>query len=150
MSANGTKYFRTEILLENDPNVAKLYTGLTAHVDIETFTHENVLIVPSQAVLGYPVDDLPLAVRDLPEVEKDKTVTTVAYRLVDGKAKVTPVTLGSGNLTHRIITSGLSEADQVVVGPYRVLDKLKHDQPLKDEALDASKDKADLKDSNDK
>ncbi|MCF7974027.1 MAG: efflux RND transporter periplasmic adaptor subunit [Phycisphaerae bacterium] len=150
MSANGTKYYRTEILLESDPNVAKLYTGLTAHVEIETFTHENVLIVPSQAVLGYTVDDLPLEVRDLPEVEKDKTVTTVAYRFVDGKAKVTPVTLGSGNLTHRIITSGLSEADQIVVGPYRVLDKLKHDQPLKDETLDASKDKADLKDPNGK
>jgi len=149
MSNTGTKYYRTEILLNDDPNVPKLYTGLTAHVEIETLTHENILIVPSQAVLARKIDDLPLDIRKLPEVEKDKTVTTVVYRLIDGKAKVTPVTLGSGNLTHRIITAGLSVEDQIVIGPYRVLDGLKHDQALKDEELESSKDKADPNDAND-
>lgn len=150
MSNTGTKYYRTEILLDNDPNVTKLYTGLTAHVEIETLTHESVLTVPSQAVMAHKVDDLPIEIRKLPEVEKDKTVTTVVYRLIDGKAKVTPVTLGSGNLTHRIITAGLSPEDQIVIGPYRVLDDLKHDQALKDEELEPSKDKADPNDANDK
>ena len=150
MSNTGTKYYRTEILLDNDPNVAKLYTGLTAHVEIETLTHQDVMTVPSQAVLAHKIDDLPLDIRKLPEVEKDKTVTTVVYRLVDGKAKVTPVTLGSGNLTHRVITAGLSPEDQVVIGPYRVLDGLKHDQAIKDEELEPSKDKADPNDANDK
>jgi len=150
MSNTGTKYYRTEIILDNDPNVAKLYTGLTAHVEIETLTHEDVLIVPSQAVMARSVDDLPLDIRKFPEVEKDKTVTVVVYRLVDGKAKATPVTLGSGNLTHRIITAGLSQEDQIVIGPYRVLDDLKHDQALKDEELEASKDKADANDVKDK
>jgi len=149
MSNSGTKYYRTEILLDNDPNVAKLYTGLTAHVEIETLEHNDVLTVPSQAVLGRPVDDLPLDIRQLPEVEKDKTFTPVVYRYVDGKAKVTPVTLGSGNLTHRIITAGLSQEDRIVIGPYRVLDGLKHDQPIKDEELDRSKDKGDPNDVND-
>jgi hypothetical protein len=36
-------------------------------------------------------------------------------------------------LTHTIIVSGLKEADKVVVGPYKVLDNLKHDQKLQDE-----------------
>jgi HlyD family secretion protein len=149
MSNTGTKYYRTEILLDNNPNVAKLYTGLTAHVEIETLTHKDILVVPSQAVLARKIDDLPLDIRKLALVEKDKTVTTVVYRLVDGKAKVTPVTLGSGNLTHRIITAGISQEDQIVIGPYRVLDALKHDQALKDEELEASKDKADPNDAND-
>ena len=149
MSNTGTKYYRTEILLNDDPNVARLYTGLTAHVEIETLTHENVLTVPSQAVLARKIDDLPLKIRKLPEVEKDKTVTIVAYRFIDGKAKATPVTLGSGNLTHSIITAGLSAEDQIVIGPYRVLDGLKHDQAVKDEELDDSKDKADPNDAND-
>jgi len=137
MSNNGTKYFRTEILLDADPNVAKLYSGLTAHVDIETLKHDNVLVLPSQAILGRPVDGLPLDIREnSPEVEKEKTFTPVVYRVVDGKTVVTPVKIGPSNLTHTIIAAGLSEDDKVVVGPYKVLDGLQHDQAVKDEAAE--------------
>lgn len=127
-----TKYFRTEILLEGD--VKKLYSGLTAHVDIETITHETVLNVPSQAVLGRAVDDLPLKIRENnPEVDKDKTFTPVVYRYIDGKSVITPVKIGPSNLTHTIIKSGITEEDQIVVGPYKVLESIKHDQKIKDE-----------------
>src|SRR4030043_127827 len=60
----GTRYYRTEILLDNDPNVSKLYTGLTGHVDIKTQKHSDILKVPSQAILARQVDDLPLGIRD--------------------------------------------------------------------------------------
>ena len=127
-----TKYFRTEILLEGD--VQKLYSGLTAHVDIETITHENVLNVPSQAVLGRAVDDLPLKIRENnPEVDKDKTFTPVVYCCIGGKSVITPVKIGPSNLTHTIIKSGITEEDQIVVGPYKVLESIKHDQKIKDE-----------------
>ena len=133
-SRNGTKYFRTEILLENDPNVGKLYSGLTADVDIQTRSHTDVVKVPSQAVLAREVDSLPLEVRDnSAELDKGKTHATVVYRYNDGKAVVTPVKIGASDLTHTIITAGVSEGDNVVVGPYKVLDGLKHDQNLKDE-----------------
>jgi HlyD family secretion protein len=132
MSATATKYFRTEILLEGD--VRKLYSGLTAHVDIETVKHDNVLNVPSQAVLGRPVDDLPLEIRDKsPNVDKGKTFATVVYCYNDGKAKITPVKTAQSNLTHTIIESGLTEQDKVVVGPYKVLESIKHDQLIQDE-----------------
>ena len=36
-------------------------------------------------------------------------------------------------MTHTVITSGLCAEDQVVIGPYKILDKLKHDQAIKDE-----------------
>ena len=128
------KYFRTEILLDNDPNVAKLYSGLTADVDIQTRRHAEIIKVPSQAVLAREVDSLPLDIREnCPELDKNKSHATVVYRYCDSKAVVTPVKIGPSDLTHTIITSGVSQDDKIVVGPYKVLDGLKHDQSLQDE-----------------
>lgn len=131
-SAGGTKYFRTEILLEAVDE--KLYSGLTAHVDIETQKHTNILKVPTQAVLGIEIDSLPLEIREnSPYVNKDKTFATVVYRYIDGKAVVTPVKIGESDLTHTIIELGVSEEDKIVVGPYKVLDSLKHGMKIQDE-----------------
>ena len=130
--STGTKYFRTEILLEGD--VKKLFSGLTAHVDIETIKHENVLNVPSHAVLGRPIDDLPLEIRENnPEVDKEKTFTPVVYRYIDGKAVVTPIKIGPSNLTQTVILSGITEDDKIVVGPYKELEGLEHDKKIRDE-----------------
>ena len=132
LSTTQTKYFRTEILLQGD--VKKLYSGLTAHVDIETTKHGSVLNVPSQAVLGRPIDSLPLKIREnSAEVDMDKTYATVVYRYIDGKAIVTPVKIGQSNLTHTIIESGITGEDKIVVGPYKVLESIKHDQVIQDE-----------------
>ncbi|MBN2591920.1 MAG: efflux RND transporter periplasmic adaptor subunit [Sedimentisphaerales bacterium] len=140
MSTTGTKYFRTEILLQGD--VKKLYSGLTAHVDIETIKHENVLNIPSQAVLGVEIDSLPLEIRDKsPDVDKAKTYAPVVYRYIDGKAVVTPVQIGQSNLTHTIIKSGITEEDKIVVGPYKVLESIKHNQLIQDEREAESKGK---------
>jgi HlyD family secretion protein len=132
ISSTGTKYFRTEILLQG--YVKKLYSGLTAHVDIETIKHEDVLNLPSQAVMGLAIDDLPLEIREnSPDVDKAKTFATVVYRYVDGKAVVTPVQIGQSNLTHTIIKSGITEQDKIVVGPYKVLESIKHNKIIQDE-----------------
>jgi len=155
-SDNRTRYYRTEILLENDANVEKLYTGLTADVDIETRKHADIIKVPSQAILAREVDSLPVDVRDKSsELDKGKRFATVVYRFIDGKAVATPVKAGQSDLTHTIILAGLKEGDKVVVGPYKVLDNLKHDQRLKDERVAEAEKKAkekkqkDKKDSND-
>ncbi|MBA7650842.1 hypothetical protein ES703_58655 [subsurface metagenome] len=85
-------------------------------------------------MLGRPIDDLPLDIReDNPEVDKEKTFTPVVYRYIDGKAVVTPVKIGPSNLTNTIIKSGITEEDKIVVGPYKVLEGLKHDQKIRDE-----------------
>ncbi len=134
LSDNRTRYYRTEIMLDDDPNVTKLYTGLTADVDIETRKHTDVIAVPSQAVLAREVDSLPLNIRDKsPELNKGKRFATVVYRFIDGKAVVTPVITAQSDLTHTIVLAGLKEVDKVVVGPYKILDKLANDQKLKDE-----------------
>jgi HlyD family secretion protein len=131
-SSTGTKFFRTEILL--DAAEEKLYSGLTAHVDIETRKHTDVLKLPMQAVLGRELDSLPLEIRqNCPEVDTGKTFATVVYRYIDGKAVVTPVKIGQSDLTHTIIESGITEEDKIVVGPYKVLESIKHDQKIQDE-----------------
>jgi len=132
VSFSRTKYYRTEILL--DTTEEKLYSGLTAHVDIETRKHVDVLKVPAQAVLGRLVDTLPLDIREnSTEVDTSKTFATVVYRYIDGKAVVTPVKIGQSDLTHIVIESGITEKDKIIVGPYKVLESIKHDQIVQDE-----------------
>ncbi|MCC6683306.1 MAG: efflux RND transporter periplasmic adaptor subunit [Phycisphaeraceae bacterium] len=135
-----TRYFETEILLDTDGR--RLYSGLTADAEIHVNDFTDVLTVPSQAVLGVKLDDLPAEVRkDNPLVDPDKTMTTVVYRLIDGKAVVTPVRIGTSDLTDTVIEQGLSEGDRVIIGPYKVLESIKHDQKVHDEEEDEDKDK---------
>jgi len=150
-SDNRTRFYRTEILLDNDANVAKLYTGLTADVDIQTRKHADVIRIPTQAILARDIDSLPVEIRDKSaELDKGKKFATVVYRYNDGQAKATPVRTGQSDMTHTIVLAGLKEGDKVVIGPYKVLDNLKHDQKLKDERLVEAEKKAKEKKSKNK
>jgi HlyD family secretion protein len=131
LSRQGTKYYKTEILLQSD---RRLQSGLTANVDIETHKYTNVLAVPSQAVMTREIDSLPIDIRDnSPYVDKSKTFATVVFRYVDGKAVITPVKIGPSNLTHTILEAGVEKGQKIIMGPYKELEKLKHDQVVKDE-----------------
>lgn len=131
LSRQGTKYYKTEILLESD---RRLHSGLTANVDIETHKYGNVLAVPSQAVMTREIDSLPLEIRDnSPQVDKSKTFATVVFRYANGKAVITPVKIGASNLTHTILEAGVEKGEKVIMGPYKELEKLKHEQVIKDE-----------------
>ena len=89
-SNQGTKYYETEVLLV-DPN-EQVFTGMTADVDIAVAQHDEVVIVPSQAVLGRKVDELPVEIRDkLTEKERQKAFASVVYCFKEGKAIATPV-----------------------------------------------------------
>lgn len=145
---NNTKYYRAEILMQGD--VSKLYTGLTADVDIITQKHTGVIKVSSQAVMSRKVDDIPLSIRDKnPNIDLNKNDAIVVFRLIDGKAVITPVTIGPSDLTHIIIRSGLNAGEKVVIGPYKVLDGLHHDQLIKDEReVEAEKKKPSLGEPN--
>ncbi len=132
MGTQGAKYYETEVLLV-DPS-EQIFTGMTADVDIEVAEHRDVLVLPSQAVLGREVDSLPIEIRDrLSEEDKSKTFATVVYRYIDGKAVITPVRIGASNATHTIVESGIAPGEKIVVGPFKELEKLAHDQAIKDE-----------------
>jgi HlyD family secretion protein len=116
------RWYRARVVV--DTKGRRIPAGLSADVDIETEVHKNVIKVPTQAVLGRPVDDLPAAVKDRPEVDKNKTLATVVYLVKDGKSAVTPVTIGASDMTHTLITSGLKDGDRIITGPYKILPTL--------------------------
>lgn len=128
----GSKYYETRILLI-DPS-EQVFTGMTADTDIEVAEHEGVVVLPSQAVLGREVDTLPVDIRDaLSEEERNRTFATVVFVYQDGKAVITPVRIGASNATHTMVTSGIVGGDKIVVGPYKELERLTHEQAIKDE-----------------
>jgi HlyD family secretion protein len=127
-----TKFFEAKILLDTKGKMVP--SGLNGDAEIETNRLESVLKVPTQSVVGRPVENLPPDLRNKPEVDKRKTIATVVYRFVDGKAAVTPVTVGPSDVTHTVIKSGLGEGDRVVTGPYKVLESIQNDDRIRDEA----------------
>jgi len=88
-------------------------------------------------VLARSTDELPPAIRDNnPNVALAKSDTAVVYRVLDGKAAITPVKIGPADATHTVILAGLDEADKVIVGPYKALEKIHHEQSVCDERKD--------------
>lgn len=133
VSSSQTKYYETEILVETDDQYS-LFSGLTADVDIETRSHTNIIKIPTQAVVSRKAEDLPLEVRkDNPNVDMAKTDALLVYCLIDNQAKATPVKIGESDMTHIIIEEGVSVGDRIVIGPYKELDKLKHNKKIIDE-----------------
>lgn len=131
VAQDGTGYFEVEILIDSDVS-DRLYSGLTASTDIAVESFYDVLTVPSQAVLGRLVEELPKRVRDSELVDTSRTHATVVYTIENGKARAVPVVKGASDLTRTVIASGLEEGTRVVAGPYRVLESLKDDQPIRD------------------
>jgi HlyD family secretion protein len=131
VAADGTGYFKVEILIESEAS-DRLFSGLTASTNIAVESFYDVLTVPSQAVLDRRVDELPTGVLESEFLDKDITFAQVVYTLKDGKSVATPVTVGPSDLTRTVILGGLSEGDEVVAGPFRVLIGMKHDQALRD------------------
>ena len=69
--------------------------------------------------------------RDNPLIDRSRRTCTAVYRMVDGKAVLTPVRRGASDDTHSQILEGLKDGDVVVVGPYKVLESLKHGDLIK-------------------
>jgi HlyD family secretion protein len=132
-SSSSTGYFECEI--EIDLRGELVRSGSLANVDIETATHTG-LTVESQAVLDRVIEDLPDDIRrDSPLIDFSKKTTSVVFRMVQDKAVCTPVKRGASDDTRSIILEGLHEGDRVVIGPFKALEKLKHDESLEDESL---------------
>lgn len=132
-SSDGSGIFETEV--EIDLQGRRIYSGLTANVDIDIATHEG-LVVPSQTIVERMVEDLPDEIRRSELVDQSKRTTSVVYRVVDGKAVCTPVKPGPSDLTHTVILEGLSAGDAVITRPYKVLEKIKDGELVKEEDKD--------------
>ncbi len=144
ITQDGTGYFETEIFLDL-AGYEDVKSGLLANANIEVAAHDG-LQVPSQAVVDREVDDLPEEVRDLPLVDRSKRSIRIVYVVVDGKAMARPVKTGASDFTHTLIREGLEEGDLIVIGPYKVLLTIKHNDPVRDIEADQEKPEADQSD----
>ncbi len=127
------EYYEVEVLLLNTSG-QEVLSGLSADVDVETATYQEVLLVPSQAILAREVDALPVEIRDTsPLVDAKKTYASVIYRYIEGEAVVTPVKIGQSDTSNTIVLEGLTEQDKIITGPFKILTTLTHKQKVKDE-----------------
>jgi HlyD family secretion protein len=112
-----------------------LRPGMSATAVITTKTAENVITVPLQAVIEKKPEAAasPTIQGDTPQptpAEKPKTVKGV-YVMQDNRAKFKEVTTGITGESDIQITGGLSEGEEVITGPSRILNTLKEDAPIK-------------------
>lgn len=121
--ADQTAYFEGEVLLLLGDE-KRVLAGSTASVDIEVESIDNVVMVPSQAVIDKRVEELPKEIRENALVDRDKTFAQVVFVKKDGKAVLTPVKAGGRNITRTAIEQGLEEKIDVIVGPFKALQEL--------------------------
>ena len=131
-------WFKCEVKLDLKPGET-LLSGLAANVDVTVETTRGLLI-PSQSLLEKKLDDLPKDVAESPLVDAVRKKAIVVFRMVDGAAVITPIKIGASNLSDTLVVEGLAEGDVVVTGPYRVLERLKQGDRIREEtAADAGK-----------
>ena len=112
-----------------------LRPGMSATAVITTKTAENVIAVPLQAVIEKKPDAAasPTVQGDAPQptpTDKPKTIKGV-YVLDNNRAKFVEVTTGITGESDIQITGGLSEGQEVITGPSRILNTLKEDTAVK-------------------
>jgi len=138
---DGTGFFQCDLLVKVDkpedlPKGDRLRSGYAANADIKVQTHGGILKVPSQAVVDRRVDELPKNIASDANVDKNKTFARVVFKLVDGKAKPVPVSIGSSDVTHTVIVSGLEDGERIITGPFKVLTSLKPEQRVVEEGTE--------------
>ena len=119
----GAGYFKTEVHLDLEGR--QIYSGLAANVEILVGDHEG-LVVPSQAIVDRAVDELPEEVAaESRAIDPTRSAVSVIYKVVDSKAVCSLVQTGPSSLTDTLVVSGVTAGDEIVVGPYKALEKIK-------------------------
>jgi HlyD family secretion protein len=129
------KEFRVVIQLNNLPDEVHdaLRPGMSATAVITTKTVENVIAVPLQAVVEKKPEgsQTPGQPANTPEpMDKPKPIKGV-YVLDGNKAKFKQVETGITGEADIQITSGLSDGEEVITGPSRILNTLKEGTVVK-------------------
>ncbi len=146
ISPKGTKINEVvtfETLIAVQGKHAALRPAMTATVEIEVKRVKDAMSVPVQAVVHRRFRDLP----DTPQLrqwvekqpktpaEKGKDLSVryvkIVFVMQDGVARIRPVTTGISDQERIEIIAGLETKDTVIVGPFRTLDEMVEDQPVK-------------------
>lgn len=129
-SADAVTEFEVKIRILNSSyadlvanNKVPFRPGMTASVDIITNTKRDILSVP----LGAVTTRIPKGEKDGEEESKkrnrDEELKEVVFVNVDGKAELRVVKTGISDFDNIEIVDGVSESDQVIVGPYLAVSK---------------------------
>lgn len=112
-----------------------LRPGMSATAVITTKTVNNVLAVPLQALVEQRAETTPTPAGATNAAEPaDKPKPQKGVYVLDGnKAKFVPVETGITGESEIQITSGLSEGQEVIIGPSKVLNTLKDGTVVKKE-----------------
>lgn len=148
--------FKVKVIFK-DPNV-KIRPGMSATVDITTAQRDDVLSIPYSAVVMRSInpDSLKRAQSGADSVESTSTIVNQVeaaentetdsqpsdteverkevkgvFVISDNQVRFVQIETGIADQKNIEITSGLSEGDSVVVGPYRVLRTIKDGDAVK-------------------
>ncbi len=113
LGTEGVTDFEVEIKMSEFSTL--LRPGMNVKAEITTSEKSGVLTIPIQASGKRELDD--------------ELVETV-FVVTGGKAKLTKIVAGISSDTKTEIISGIAENDTIIVGPYRVLSKLKDGQKV--------------------
>lgn len=138
-SQQDVTFFKVKVLLENPDR--RLRPGMSVRAEIETATHEDVPVVPIQAVVQRPplridVETEPTRVDGDLEGGKDGDEVAVVFVVEDGEARQRQVVTGISDTTHVEVRSGVEEGERVVIGPYRALRDLENGEAVEIETGD--------------
>ena len=146
ISPKGTRFNEVvsfETLINVRGKHESLRPEMTATVEIEVKRATDALSLPVQAVVHRHFRDLPntplfrewVAKQPATPADKGKDLAiryvTVVYVMEDGAARARPVKTGINDEERIEILDGLAPDAQVIVGPFRALDEMKEDQPVK-------------------
>jgi HlyD family secretion protein len=130
------KDFRVVITLDNPPD--GLRPGLSCTATIETAREVETLSVPIQAITIREIDGNAVpdyvtnAVYNEPRPGEDLLAEVEGVFVIEGGlARFRPVQTGIVGTTDIEILAGLSESDQLVIGPYRVLRTLEDETAIR-------------------
>ncbi len=120
-----------------------LLPEMTATVEIEVKRADDAWGVPVQAVVHRRLKELPqtplfrdwIARQPKTPAEKGKDdlvrYVTIVFVMVEGEARARPVKTGISDQERIEILEGIAPEDDVIVGPFRVLDEMEEGQPVK-------------------
>lgn len=131
------KDFKVVVRLVNlsDDVRDRLRPGMSATAVITTDRRENVLAVPLQALVERDPQQINAGAQggNQSQQAKDKKPIKGLFVIENNKTIFKPVETGITGENDIEITSGLTEGQEIVIGPYRQLRSLKPDQAIKRE-----------------
>ncbi len=119
-----------DLIPEENPGYSPLRPGMSATVEIQTETANNILTVPIQAVTTRSADTTETTQNERENEEgkdeqkdEDEELQEVVFLYEDGIAKMQKVETGIQDNTYIAIKEGLEEDMEIITGPYRAVSK---------------------------